>query len=142
MPNPLMVPLVGDLDFAAQQKAGAAKQAAETLLRMLGGTHIYVRVPVTIAGEGDAAQLGKSGAASEDVELAPCVVFAAAKQQKEVLITAAALLRAREIADPVAAKQFFESAIGVVVGSQLLRVLAVEWDEVGGEACLYRVRCS
>lgn len=135
-------PLVGDLDAVEQQKSAVAKQAAETLLRLLGGTHIYVRVPLTFADTGDAAQLGKTGAASEDVELAPCVVMSGAKQQKEVLITADALLRAKQLAEPIAAKQFFESAIGVVVGNQLLRVVSVEWEELGGEAFLYRITCG
>ena len=135
-------PLAGDLDAIEQQKSVVAKQAAETLLRLLGGTHIYVRCPLTFAETGDAAQLGKTGAASEDVELAPCVVMSGAKQQKELLITAGALLRERQIAEPIAAKQFFESAVGVVVGGQLLRVVSVEWEELGGEAFLYRVRCD
>ena len=135
-------PLVGDLDAVEQQRSAVARQAAETLLRLLGGTHIYVRVPLSFADAGDATQLGKSGAASEDVELAPCVVLAAGKQQKEVLITAGALLRAKQLAEPIAAKQFFESAIGVVVGNQLLRVVSVEWEELGGEAFLYRITCG
>jgi len=135
-------PLVGDLDAVELQKSAVARQAAETLLRLLGGTHIYVRVPLTFADTSDAAQLGKSDAASEDVELAPCVVMSAAEQQKELLITADALLRAKQIANATAAKQFFESAIGVVMGNQLLRVVSVEWEEMGGEAFLYRVTCE
>jgi len=128
-----------DFDFASQQKTHVAKAAAETLFNVLGGTHIYVRMPVAFAEAGDDAQLGKAGAASEDVELSPVVVLARANRQKELLIAAGALLRAREISDAVAARQFFESAIGVVLGSQLMRVSSVEHEELGGEAFLYRV---
>lgn len=135
-------PLVGDLDERPPQRSAVAKQAAESLLKLLGGAHIYVRVPLTFADAGDAAQLGKSGAASEDVEFSPCVVLARATGQKELLLAASALLRAREITDALAAKQFFESAIGVVIGTQLLRVLSVEWEETGGEAFLYRIVCQ
>lgn len=135
-------PLVSDLDFAAQQKSWAAKSAVETLLRVLGNTHIYVRVPVTLSDASDAAQLGKSGAASEDVLLAPVAVIAQDHTKKELLVSAGALRRAREIAEAKAAKQFFDSAVGVVVGTQLLRVVSVEWEEIGGEAVLYRVVAS
>jgi hypothetical protein len=134
--------LVSDLDFAQQQKSNVVKAAAETLIRVLGGAHIYVRVPLVFAGAGDAAQLGKSGAASEDVELSPVVVLAKKGREKEVLVPAGALLRAKEIAEPLAAKQFFESALGMVVGTQLTRVVSVEWEEIGGEAFLYRVVLS
>jgi hypothetical protein len=134
--------LVSDLEFAERQKSNAAKAAAETLIRVLGGTHIYVRVPLVFDGAGNAAQLGKSAAASEDVKLCPAVVLAKKAREKELLVPAGALLRAKEITEPVAAKQFFEAAIGVVVGTQLLRVVSVEWEEIGGEAFLYRITCS
>jgi hypothetical protein len=128
-----MPPQVGDLDFAEQQKSNVAKSATETLLRVLGGTHIYVRVPVALAEAGDGAQLGKAGAASEDVELAPVVVIARADRQKELLISAGALI---DVASP---REFLESAIGVVLGTQLMRVASVQCEEIGGEPFLYRV---
>ena len=135
-------PMATDLDVVEQQKTNIAKSAAETLLRALGGTHIYVRVPLTFVSAGDAAQLGQAGAASEDVLLAPVVVLAKDATKKELLISAGALLRAREIRDAKAARDFFESAIGVVLGKQLLRIVSVEHEEIGGEAFLYRVTCS
>jgi hypothetical protein len=134
--------LVSDLDLAQQQRSNAAKSAAETLVRVLGGTRTYICVPLVFDGGGDAAQLGKSGAASEDVELSPVVVLAKKGREKELLVPAGALLRAKEIAEPLAARQFFESALGVVIGTQLLRVVSVEWEEIGGEAFLYRVQCA
>ncbi len=141
-------PMVTDLDVIEVQKSDtlrfAAKSAAETLLRALGGTHIYVRVPLAFVNAGDAAQLGQSGAASVDVLLAPVVVLNKANDaaRKELLISAGALLRAREIRDAKAARDFFESAIAVVLGTQLLRVVSLEHEEIGGEACLYRVICA
>jgi hypothetical protein len=137
-------PLVGDLDFAAEQRSSVAKSAAETLLRVLGGTHIYVRVPLPLATPGDAGQLGLAGVGSEDVQLAPVVVLARSNdaKKKELLISAGALLRAREIRDAVTARQFLESAIGVVLNGELLRVIDVEHEEIGGEPFLYRVICS
>jgi hypothetical protein len=137
-------PMATDLDLVEVQKANIAKSAAETLLKALGGTHIYVRVPLSFVNAGDAAQLGLSGAASEDVLLAPVVVLTKANDpnKTELLISAGALLRAREIRDAKAARQFFESALGVVLGTQLLRIVSVEHEEIGGEAFLYRVICS
>jgi hypothetical protein len=35
-----------------------------------------------------------------------------------------------------------ESAIGVVLNGELLRVIDVEHEEIGGEPFLYRVICS
>jgi hypothetical protein len=101
-----------------------------------------VRVPLAFVNAGDAAQLGLAGAASEDVRLAPVVVLAKDATKKGLLISAGALLRAREIRDAKAARDFFESAIGVVLGTQLLRVVSVEHEEIGGEAFLYRLICS
>lgn len=135
-------PMATDLDVVEVQKSNIAKSAAETLLRALGGTHIYVRVPLAFVNGGDAAQLGQAGAASEDVLLAPAVVLAKDATKKELLISAGALLRAREICDAKAARDFFESAIGVVLGTQLMRVVSVEHEEIGGEAFLYRVIVS
>jgi hypothetical protein len=135
-------PIPTDLDVVEGQKSNVAKSAAETLLRVLGGTHIYVRVPLAFVNAGDAAQLGQAGTASEDVRLSPVVVLAKDTTKKELLISAGALLRAREIRDAKAAKDFFESAIGVVLRTQLLRVVSVEHEEIGGEAFLYRLVCS
>ena len=135
-------PIPTDQDVVEAQKSNVAKSAAETLLRALGGTHIYVRVPLTFTDPGDAAQLGLTGAASEDVRLGPVVVLAKDPMKKELLISAGALLRAREIREAKAARDFFESAIGVVLGTQLLRVVSVEYEEIGGEAFLYRVVVS
>jgi hypothetical protein len=134
-------PMATDLDVVEVQKSNIAKSAAETLLRALGGTHIHVRVPLTFVNGGDSAQLGLSGSASEDVLLAPVVVLAKANDasKKELLISAGALLRAREIRDPKAARDFLESAICIVLGTQLMRIVSFEHEEIGGEAFLYRI---
>jgi hypothetical protein len=132
-------PIPTDFDVVQVQKSNVAKSAAETLLRVLGGTHIYMRVPLTFVDGGDGQQLGLSGAGSEDVLLAPVAVLAKDETKKELLISAGALLRAREIRDAKAARDFFESALGVVLGMQFLRVVSVEHEEIGGEAFLYRV---
>ena len=87
-------PMATDRDVIEAQKSNIAKSAAETLLGALGGTHIYVRVPLAFVNAGDAAQLGQAGAASEDVRLAPVVVLAKDTTKKELLISAGALLRA------------------------------------------------
>ena len=137
-------PMATDLDVIEVQKSNIAKSAAETLLKALGGTHIYVRVPLAFVNAGDASQLGLAGTASEDVLLAPVVVLTKQTEgtKKELLISSGALLRAREIRDAKAAKDFFESAICVVLGTQLLRIVSVEHEEIGGEAFLYRVIVS
>src|SRR5262249_39223292 len=113
----------------------------------LGGATVFVRIPKILVAPGDAGQIGLSGAAAEDVELRNVVVRNAAlnnKQERnrsrtELLVSATVLAQAKEIADSAAAKEFFLSAVGVIVGQKLLRIESFSAEEFGGRPYLYRV---
>jgi len=139
--------MAGDLTFTEVARSLAAQRAAETLLRTLGGATVYVRVPKILVAPGDAGQIGLSGAASEDVRLDHAVVRNARRFNKreenrsrtELLVSASAVASATEIKDSAAAKEFFLSALGVVIGEKILRVESFSADEYGGTPYLYRV---
>ena len=138
----------GDITLPQVQRGLAAQRAAEALLRTLGGSSVLVRVP-TLGVAGDAAQLGLAGAATEDVQLQPVVVRNALvnaaileRQRRELLVPASALVSAREIHEASAAREFFESAVGIFVDDRLLRVVSVFAEDFGGVPYLYRIVVS
>jgi hypothetical protein len=122
-------------------------RAAEALLRTLGGDEVVFRVPASTANSGDSAQLGLAGAATEDVAIGPVVVQNSRSSpnqagELELLISAASLAKSREITKTSDALTFFESALGVVVREQLMRVVSVKAEQLGGVAYLYSVKVS
>lgn len=124
----------------------AAQRAAETLLHTLGGTSIYVRLPLD-STVGEAGQLGLASPATEDALLAPVVVrnLTAPKSvrvQLEVLVAAATLARVREIYAVGDALDFFNGALGVIQRGKLFRVDSVDVDEFSGFPYLYRLKVS
>lgn len=128
----------------------AAQRAAETLLHTLGGTSIYVRLPLD-STVGEAGALGLATPATEDVLLAPVVVRnltapqSTGKQvrvQLEVLVAAATLARVREIYAVGDALDFFNGALGVIQRGKLFRVDSVDVDEFSGFPYLYRLKVS
>ena len=139
--------MAGDLTFTEVARSLAAQRAADTLLRTLGGAMVAVRVPKILVAPGDAGQIGLSGAAAEDVELRHVVVRNAAlnnqqernRSRTELLVSATELADAKQVRDSAAAKEFFLSAIGVVVGQKLLRIESFSAEEFGGTPYLYRV---
>lgn len=135
----------GDITLPQVQRGLAAQRAAEALLRTLGGSSVLVRVPA-MGIAGGASQLGLSGTTTEDVLLQPVLVRNAPanaanleRQRRELLVPASALAAAREIQDAVSAREFFESALGILVDDRLLRVISVFADDFGGVPYLYRI---
>lgn len=138
----------GDITLPQIQRGLAAQRAAEALLRTLGGSSVLVRVPA-LGVAGDASQLGLAGTATEDVLLQPVLVRNAPptaanleRQRRELLAPASALAAAREIQDAESARDFFESALGILVDGHLLRVVSVFADDFGGVPYLYRIVVS
>ena len=123
----------------------AARRAAETLLQTLGGATVVVRVPGGINQASDAAEMGAASIMVEDVTIHPVVVRTlhgvsnTGRGQKQLIFSAASLIRAREIYSASEAVDFFTTAIGVLLEDKLLRVEGVESDEFGGVPYLYRV---
>ena len=127
-------------------RAFAAIRAAEALLRTLGGCTIYVRIPGATTS-GDASQLGLQTIGTSDIELSPAVTRALTKQKDshrrmEVTISAASLLRAKDIEDADSAAQFFDSALGVVYAEKLWRIESLQVDDFAGTPYLYRLNVA
>ena len=102
---------------------------------------MIVRSPLLVQNAGNDAELGIARSATEEVALSPVVVRNSNPQREtELLISAASLARAREIQDATSAREFFASAIGVIVEDRLFRIRFVQVDEVAGTPYLYRAR--
>ena len=141
----------GDSNLTQVARGLAAIRAAEALLRALGGTSIYVRVPASVSNDvvtaGDAPQLGLSAILTEDVELSPVVTRALTKtkdsqRRVEVTVSAAALSRAKDINDATTAEQFFDSALGIIYVDKLWRIESLAVDSFAGAPYLYRFTIS
>jgi hypothetical protein len=136
--------------FAERPRVLAAVRAAEALLQTLGGGEVLVRVPLIAPPPGISGELGLAGAVTEDIRLAPAVVRRLRLRNRqernrhltEVLIAPGSLTQAREIRDSASAKEFFESAVGLVIGEKLFRFQSFSADEYGGAPYLYRVIVS
>src|SRR2546423_955897 len=123
-----------DLNPSQVARGLAAVRAAEALLRTLGGCTVYVRVPVSVAGTGDASQLGLQAIATEDVELSPAVTRALTKtkdsqRRMEVTLSAASLSRAKDIQDATGAERFFDAALGLIYNEKLWRIESLAVDD-------------
>lgn len=119
-----------------------ALRTADALMRTLGGSAIVVRSPVPMAATGIAGEIGAQGSAYEEVVIEPVVVVSssAKTQEMEVMISASAMKRAREIEEPALVEAFFLQSCGVSARGKLWRVMSVQADELGGRAYLYHVR--
>jgi hypothetical protein len=140
----------GDLNFPEIGRGRAAVRAAEALLRTMGGSTVHVRVPAQVLADSTNTQLGIDGPPTQDIALAPVVVRNASLNRKAVLgdernrlrtelLIPASSLQSREVHDAASAKEFFTSALGVVVRGKLLRVESFAADEYGSVPYLYRV---
>jgi hypothetical protein len=145
--------LGSDLNFPEIGRGLAAVRATEALLRTMGGSTVHVRVPAQVLAAGDGGQLGIDGPPTQDVALAPVVVRNASLNRKAVLgdernrlrtelLIPASSLQTREVHDAATAKEFFTSALGVIVRGKLLRVESFAADEYGSVPYLYRVVVS
>lgn len=138
--------MAGDLNFPEVSRGLAAVRATEALLRTMGGSTVHVRVPAQVLAPGDHGQLGMDGPPTQDIALAPVVVRNAALNSKDErnrlrteLLIPASSLQSREVHDAASAKEFFMSALGVIVRGKLLRVESFSADEYGSVPYLYRV---
>src|SRR6185436_2567732 len=83
-------------------RAHAARSAADALLRTLGGTRVFVRVPSPMEDSTNAAELGIATTPVSDILLAPVVLrnlSAAPPGKIELLVSANTLLRCCGIED-------------------------------------------
>lgn len=116
----------------------AGLRMAETLLRGVGGRAVTLRVPAP-AVQGEADQMGLAAPDFQDMELAPCV-FRKCGERGELLVSATAVKRLVGALQFDSAKVLFETAEGVLLDAELLRVESVTPLECAGVAVCYRVK--
>jgi hypothetical protein len=123
----------------------AMMRAADAMLRVIGATDVYLRLPTAAAAEATAVELGLAAPLVEDVVLSPVVVTALAgdaRQQRlryELLMSAAAVARVMESRGLESAETLFRSALGILLNGQLLHVEALAVEMFAGMTSLYRV---
>ncbi len=119
-------------------------RAAETMLRALGGESVSLLFPLPVGAPGNAAELGLSPAAAEQVTLAPAIVRAlppdkTGRVRRELLLPASAVAEQLERRAAASAEALFQSALGVLHQGRLLHIESVTPEFFGGSAYLYRV---
>ena len=126
--------------------ANTALRMADTLLRVMGGETVSLRVTTTSA-TGDAGQVGLPGATCQDYALFPAVLRkvmsaqeAGGLTQYELLVSATAVESLLAQTALASAGELFDSAVGVVVASGLKVITAVSPCEAFSSAYLYALK--
>ena len=124
----------------------AVMQAAEAMLRALGGVEITVLFPGTAAASSLEPGLGLQDPSVDEIVIAPvCSVGTGMKGehvQTEFVLAASAIDDLMATRGSDSAETFFESALGIVSGGKLLRVVSVTPETYAGTAYLYRVTAT
>ena len=118
---------------------------ADTLLQVLGGRQVGLRMPVSPSA-GDGGQLGQPSAVFQDYTLGP-VVFRKLRMtlttgepdKYELLVSATAVANLVTSLAAGSAEEMFSTCLGVVVDGVVKLVLAVGSSEAFGDAYLYRL---
>jgi hypothetical protein len=128
--------------FAPHTLGAAAARAAEALLRSLGDGKVTLRavLPAAVAN-GD---LGLAAPQTEEVELSPAMVRLVAAGEDggaryEVAIAGSSLEEEAAKRNYESAGEFLASALGVVLGDRLLRIVNAAPHSCGGKVYLYRL---
>jgi len=124
----------------------ALLQAADAMVRSLGGAEMTLLFPGTAAASSVSSDLGLQDPPVDEILIAPvCSVFAGmkdARTQTEFLVPATAVADSITTSGSDSAEAFFESALGVLLDGKLLRILSVSAETFAGSAYLYRVLAS
>jgi len=127
-------------------RALALLQAADAIVRSLGGTEITLLFPGSVAASSFDSDLGLQDPPVNEVIISPvCTVFAGMKDvrtQTEFLVPASAVSDSITIRGSGSAELFFQSALGILSDGKLLRILSVSAETFAGSAYLYRVLAS
>src|SRR3954468_9753693 len=132
-------------DAVSSTLGASTVRAAESLLRALGDGGITLRLPLPIAATN--ADLGLSAPLTEDVQLSPAILQLVKPEEDgrtryEVAIAAAAVEHQVEVRNLEDANAFFDSALGIVAGGRLLRIINATPHACGGRVFLYRLQAT
>ena len=128
----------------------AARRAAESLLRSMGGRSVSLRLPAPATGLSVNEQIGLGVPEFQDTELSPVVFRKARPQLKangprwELMVSAisvAGVVGAIGATDSgtAGADELFASAFGVVVGETLMQIESVSSSDMDGTPYVYRL---
>ena len=132
-------------DAVSSTLGATAARAAEALLRALGDGRIILRLPLpTAVANGD---LGLAGPLTEDVELAPAVLQlikpeADGRASYEAAIAARSVAQQAELRNLESPQALFTTALGIVTGGKLLRIVNVTPHACGARIYLYRLQAA
>jgi hypothetical protein len=122
------------------------RRTATAMLRGLGGTRVYLRVPAPLTGDTN-SQLGLSAPASEDVPLFPAVVrklkpTADGRASIEVMLGSGSMEPAALAHGSNDAATWLLCAVGLLYRGQLMHIDTVMTDHFAGSEYLYHVYAS
>jgi hypothetical protein len=130
----------------------AAVRAADSLLRGVGGTQVFLRTPAPANPDDDGEQLGLSTPQFQDSPLCPAVyrrvrpkfgTVAAVNTpiQYELLVSATAVESLIGIGPGAfaSADTLFAVAFGVLIDAVLYEIVSATASEIGGAPYLYRL---
>jgi hypothetical protein len=125
---------------------GAAARVADALLRALGGRRAILRMPAPAVPADVAEQLGIATPGFQDLPLAPVLcrkvratIAAGVAAKSELLVSATVVEAILGSLDYGSASVLFAAAYGVVVGDELLEIVATSEEQVFGKPYVYRL---
>jgi hypothetical protein len=134
---------MADLEFTDAARGYAMVRAADALLRTLGPSEITLLLPIAVQQAN--ADLGLATPVVEQVLLSPVVVRSLPSSQGtgrtrlELLLSASTVAAQAEVRGLESPTDLFESALGVIQDSKLLRIESIGSDSFAGVPYLYRV---
>ena len=141
------MPLSG---FNARQalRGQSMVRAADAMLRVLGGTEVWLRLPGPPMGEATAIELGLAQPVIEDVPVSPVVILPLTADPRrsrlryDLLFSASSVNRLMDTRGFDSVEALFNGALGVIFDDKLLHVESLAAEMFGGVACLYRVTAT
>ncbi len=119
---------------------------ADTLLRGVGGSEVWLRMPANATAGVDSEQLGMGAPVFQDLPLAPAVFRRTRVAMKEgepakyeLLLSASAVAAQVSAMDLDSADVLFAMATGFLVANTFFLIEVTSFTAAMGSACVYRV---
>lgn len=132
-------------DLSVRKPTQSAQQAADALLRSLGGSSVKLRIPSQPCA-GNCDQIGLGVGTYQDMLLTPALfrrtranMTGGAETGWELLLSASAVQVQVSAAQLDSADALFAEAVGVLVGTRTFTIEAISASEVFGQVYLYRL---
>lgn len=133
-------------DLSVRPLHSGALRAADTLLRALGGSEVWLRMPAHAANGVDGEQLGLGAPVFQDLRLAPAIFREARvpmqegeRAKYELLLSASAVEAQVSAMQLGSADVLFAMATGVLIAGTFFLIEATSFTAAMGSVCIYRV---